>query len=147
MSEYDSDWAVVGKVALGAGVIAALGFGGYKVFNEILQSGYDNGFRDGEKTIETALEAKEKELRESGRLIDQDSCFRFRYNTTQADQKTYQVVTCGNLKLTVTDDHRFSTLRENDYEVTRGVGENSWGRETSEGFAVHKYKTEKVEVK
>ena len=154
MSEYDKSnggWEVFGKLTLGTGVIAALGYGGYKGFTAIQQDSYESGFRVGkgnvEEATEAALEAKTEEWTKSGRLIDPNSCFRFTWVKPDSDSRTYtQVITCGNLELSVTEG-RFSTLKEGDYEVTRGFKEDQWGRKTPEGFSVHKYKTEKVELK
>ena len=149
MSERNEGWEVFGKLALGAGVIGALGYGGYKGFTAIQQDSYDYGLRVGKGDVEeatkAALDAKTEEWTESGRLIGQGSCFTYNYEE-RTDGKNYQVITCGNLELSVTEG-RFSTLKEGDYEVTRGFKEDQWGRKTPEGFSVHKYKTEKVELK
>src|SRR3989338_3808626 len=140
MSEYDKSnggLEVFGKLTLGTGVIAALGYGGYKGFTAIQQDSYEYGLHVGKGDVEevtkAALDAKTEEWTKSGRLIDPNSCFRFAWVKPDNNSTYTQVITCGNLELSVTDKHAFSTLKEGDYEVTRGFKEDQWGRKTPEG--------------
>ena len=139
MSERNEGRVTFGKVAFGVGVIAALGYGGYKGVTVIQQDSYEQGLVDGQRETEDVLYV-------NGRLLPEYSCFRFGIRNNNSTMYHFvmglnppvsQVITCGDLELLVTNKRDFSALPEGGYKITVGFKVEQSGRKTSEGVVVY----------